>query len=433
MSHADSDAIAHRHLEALIKRQMDSLMTYADHRLATRFDPSKKTHEIYLGNYDDHEIMIGNYADPRNITIPSSRIHGDRDASDLITLKESVANFEVGRYLKPIDVALPASGELRINFLDRNVYRVLLRDGDIFRLVNPEIRPKAGTMIIFAKQGTTPAPIIMGDAYSLNSGHWSEFPGTTNILFLTFGTEDGIIDVDIYNRKNTGIPIHTETFNLSITGAVFNYNVLNKAQELGWDGVSYANIILDIGPDAVVGSQTAGSFSLNIPQSLSANIVVTNRGYIVGAGGDGGCQDYTGRNGLAGGPAFYVGSRITLANEGVIGGGGGGGGGWAPWGDGNDPAGGGGAGAIPGKGWPNHDPREANTGSQPGTLTKGGAGGSFPESGWYGAKGGDLGKAGGTSSQSGDWVGSGGAAGAAIVGVANITWASRGTILGSES
>lgn len=173
--------------------------------------------------------------------------------------------------------------------------------------------------------------------------------------------------------------------------------------------------------------QTKDSVAAIVSGTLptGSSVTITNNGYIVGCGGQGGSADTpnaTGR-GLrwAGGDAINTTIPITIYNNGTIAGGGGGGAGGDGNGD-NSIGGGGGAGytgGIGGFGWGSGPDRYGATG----TLTTGGVGthGS--------SNGGNLGMPGTYGGQ--DGTGLVGSAGAYVVGNSNVTWATAGTRLGA--
>lgn len=164
-------------------------------------------------------------------------------------------------------------------------------------------------------------------------------------------------------------------FNKIISTNTQNYNIRTDAMAAGWNGVSPLVATITVNSGVIVGSSSTAVAAFDtgvIP--TGSEILLTNNGTIVGAGGAGG-QAYAfrltpGQNGAAGGNAVNVRFAVSITNNGTIagGGGGGGGGGHGNWSDGltyAGGAGGGGAGNIVGAG------STGITNSSSGTLTNG--------------------------------------------------------------
>jgi alpha-tubulin suppressor-like RCC1 family protein len=169
-------------------------------------------------------------------------------------------------------------------------------------------------------------------------------------------------------------------------------NLKTEAIKLGWDGHSDFETFIIIN-DGIIGSNTAGDYALDTSDGWPApvfndtvtknQILIINRGYIVGRGGrgsnwNGTSSTYTSERQspeIDGGPALIARTRILIDNSnGTIAKGGGGGWSvWQGWSNGARyvyDAGGGGAGSPPGAaGIKGISPNPA---PQPGTLTKGG-------------------------------------------------------------
>lgn len=225
---------------------------------------------------------------------------------------------------------------------------------------------------------------------------------------------------------------------LQVTQNVRNFNLATFLISNGIDLQKRQKILVDILPNIRIGSASTSLYAFTYTPTLSNLILYIRIGtgvYIVGAGGTGGNgsgnSSTPGSPGSAGGPAIITSQPIFVINNGIIGGGGGGGGGGADRHSSNSlgAGGGGGAGDIPGtggvggRGW-------GNLYGNPGTLTSGGAG---VQGDTFSGAGGSLGQPGlpgGDGDRSG---GAGGAAGAAIVGISNITWVTKGTVLGPTS
>lgn len=163
-----------------------------------------------------------------------------------------------------------------------------------------------------------------------------------------------------------------------------NQQELNLATYLtgqGWNGTSKVWVQIDSG--VYIWSDSTSTAGLTIPSSLNGLLTITNYGYIIGKGGNGGRNA---ESGLAGGPAISNSATgVIFFNEAdaYIAGGGGGGGGSGVG------AGGGGAG--------------------------GGNGGNLQvPNGGYGGSGGSVGNAGGNGAiqpYAGDGGGAGGGGG----------------------
>ena len=241
---------------------------------------------------------------------------------------------------------------------------------------------------------------------------------------------------------------------INIISDTANFNLRTALLANGWNGTSpvVAQVTISSGIKIYSNSTGTPAFDTGAALPTGSVIKITNNGYIVGKGGNGG----TGNTGfgLPGGKAMNIATAITLTNNGTIGGGGGGGGGGGEgiYTDGyaseTDSGGGGGAGAgytISSGGAGGYDSggsnNRAGAAGYSNTLTAGGAGGagaSHFASGGYGGTGGSLGQAGGTGGNGSGNVFSGtgragGAAGAAITGNSLITWLNTGSIYGSVS
>jgi hypothetical protein len=247
-------------------------------------------------------------------------------------------------------------------------------------------------------------------------------------------------------------------FNPTIAATTTNYNLYSAARAAGWDGVAPLNATVTINSGVYVGGSTTGSYAFSTGSGFPAqtSLKLVNNGVIVGKGGDGGSWGYGGGNG---GPAMLAQYPIKVTNNGTIAGGGGGGGGSNRATVSNVLAGGAGGGGGQGYGTSAGgaaDPAYSGvqypqgTAGYNGNISTPGLGGTGTQSGmfpnqyqapWYaisgnGGNGGLLGQA-GAASTAGQWVpnvGSlpGGAAGYAVVGAANVTWSTAGTVLGPQ-
>lgn len=309
----------------------------------------------------------------------------------------------------------------------------------------------------------------------------TEFGGTNPISMSEYYRGGSFV-----TDNNTDVPTSGEISFSDFYGGVreFSHTISSNQEEIdlstyltaqGWNGTDVVNVTIASG--VYIWSDDTSVGGLTIPSSMNGLVTITNNGYIIGRGGDGGGND--------GGPALVnnaTGVTLTNASGAFIAGGGGGGagrgGGGAGGGDGatgfresvgtllggvggdvgqagtaaqvaysggNGGAGqGGGAGGGGGGGSTFFDPSFGGGGGGgrilPGT---GGAGGTGDPSGpVFGGDGGGSNNAGsgGTSgggSGGGGWGaaggGGGGAGGAAISGTAIATYTNNGTVYGSTA
>lgn len=222
------------------------------------------------------------------------------------------------------------------------------------------------------------------------------------------------------------------TFTDTISADTTDYNLSTKATNAGWDGVAPLFATVTINAGKVVGSSTTGAAFIVPSLPASSTVNITNNGFIVGRGGQGGLSTNggIGVDGATGGLALSVSYATTIDNlSGTVGGGGGGGGSGASE-DAGSTGGGGGGGAGRNTGAGGLGPGLHGT---DGTYNTAGTGaGHTGVDGGDGGNGGGLGAAGavgaGSSSNNG---GNGGAAGACTSGNVNITWTNNGTRLGT--
>ena len=218
-------------------------------------------------------------------------------------------------------------------------------------------------------------------------------------------------------------------FAQTISADTLNYNLRAAAVAAGWNQTDPLNATVTINPGVYVGSSTTAGygFDTGAPFPAGTTLALVNNGFIVGAGGNGGdCAQAI--DGSPGGPALRAQAAITITNNGTIGGGGGGGGGSRTFVSGRGYfyyGGGGGRGYLGGAGGGGSSQAASGDAGSKTAAGRGGGGGS--------GAGGDLGGA-GSAGQYGPGIvpgDAGGAAGAAVVGNANITWTVTGTRLGS--
>lgn len=283
--------------------------------------------------------------------------------------------------------------------------------------------------------------------------------GTTSInmnqasVRTLFGVPSGAISMSNgYGKSNT--------FSFSIASNQTNANLRTLAVNAGWNQAS--NVSATINGGVYISSNGTGTPALTVNGSFPAGVTLTNNGFIVGAGGNGGTGYYYGTAGAGGGTALSVSTAISITNNGTVAGGGGGGGGGMSAGSSPDKGGsfsywtGGGGGG-------GRSSAAVNTGGgaggaiAPGSVANafyGSAGGTGTVSGpGGGGRGGDSGVEAGRGGSGGGW-GSAGASGTATIasagtlpylrvgpsggggggnatsGNANITWLVTGTRLG---
>ena len=109
---------------------------------------------------------------------------------------------------------------------------------------------------------------------------------------------------------------------ITLTGDHKEINLRSEAINLGWDGVSALEFVIDTG--ATCWSDDTNIAALTTGTNFPAGLTITNKGKIMGRGGNGG--NLSNMNGGAGGPALELEVPVTIDNsQGYIGGGGGGG------------------------------------------------------------------------------------------------------------
>ncbi len=191
----------------------------------------------------------------------------------------------------------------------------------------------------------------------------------------------------------------------------------------GWDGAKVVQANLVVNSGIVVSSNTTAQAAITIPALPTGSVVnILNNGFIIGMGGRGGSSAQGTTTGEAGGDAITTNAICRITNNGTIGGGGGGGG--ARLYLANYGGGGGRSGRTNSLGG------TANGGNgAAGTFTAAGTGASGGSTG--GGAGGNWGTAGATAYGSAGINSAGGAGGRAVVGNANVTWLTTGTVMGA--
>jgi hypothetical protein len=131
---------------------------------------------------------------------------------------------------------------------------------------------------------------------------------------------------EFYSKRSTSaIP---PKFTKTITTNQQELDLRTWAINNGWDGSSAAEITVDAG--VYIWSDSTNNPALTIYGGWPGGVTLTNNGYIMGKGGNGGLstRGTTGGtgSGYSGGSAISLGVNVTIVNNSYIGGGGGGGG-----------------------------------------------------------------------------------------------------------
>lgn len=280
----------------------------------------------------------------------------------------------------------------------------------------------------------------------LNLSGTAQISLNDSVVRNLFGVGSGAISMsDGYGKANQ--------FAFSIAGHQTNADLRTLAINAGWNSVS--KVIATINSGIYISSNGTGTPALTVGGSFPNGVELTNNGYIVGRGGNGGSAVYAnnGGGGAGGGLALSVSTPISIRNNQTIGGGGGGGGaGGAGRGPASDAWGGGGGGgggrsslAANSSGGSGIGGYGGSAAGGSGTYTGaggGGSGGVYYTSygdgrGGAGGTGGNWGANGNNGSNGSGYVsragGGGGGAGGAITGNGNISWLATGTRLGGIS
>jgi len=286
-------------------------------------------------------------------------------------------------------------------------------------------------------------PVQSSGQVSLNDLH-VEAGGTT-------GTECSFNDSDIRGliSKDAASQMRMDewygassTFSFTISSNTQQGNLNSLATAAGWDGSAALECTISSGVYLWSDSTSTAGLTVNV-----AGAKVTNNGYIMGKGGQGGGEHGGNATGYSGGPALRISASSTtiVNNSGAfIAGGGGGGGSYYHenrHGDTFWTGGGGGAGGgYGGDGYYNHPNR--NGGSIGNNSAAGSSAGGRSGGGRYNGHGGGRVLPGdatynGSATSGGYWGSSGlnsqfsgGSAGAAITGTSR-TLTNNGTIYGS--
>jgi len=268
-----------------------------------------------------------------------------------------------------------------------------------------------------------------------------EFGGSHPISLSEYYGSDtvptsGAISISNFYGTSSVTPV-----TVTITSNTNNYTLQPSAIPGYVSGSTAVTLVINSG--VVIGSTSTGSTALTISGFASGDTVsVTNNGYIVGKGGNGGSgkdESYAMYGNIlpqAGGLALSTNFAVSMTNNGTVGGGGGGGSGSAfhtyylkgtKYHAGNGGGGGAGRNAGSGGAYGEYSAGLQNyTGSVGvgGGLTSGGSGGSCSH-GNTGGTGGALGASGGSG-----YIG-GGSGGACTSGNSYITWVTTGTRAGA--
>lgn len=242
----------------------------------------------------------------------------------------------------------------------------------------------------------------------------------------------------------SGLPVATnaQTFSIEITGSDYDFDLAERVAQLGWDRESPVHARVTIAVGALLGARSTSRPAFRATGlPVGSQAVLTNLGYLLGAGGAGGGGSVAPQNG---GVAMEVDIPTLLINRpglvpsyGTIGGGGGGGQQGAP----NvmlvpGGGGGGGAGRMPGRG----GAATSSAGYTSGPGTDGGSllggdggfgGASNANPGYRGGNGGNIGQPGQASAS--PILFPPGSPGLAILGTAHVTKLVTGTIVGGEA
>jgi hypothetical protein len=256
-----------------------------------------------------------------------------------------------------------------------------------------------------------------------------------------FGVASGAIGMNNGHGKSRGF-----VRNIVISTHVTNYNLRNVLIGEGWDTIVPAIVTVTINSGIYVYSNNTGIPAFETgTYPAGSTINLTNNGFIIGMGGNGGTSQTSGANG---GSALNASHPINITNNNTIGGGGGGAGGGANYTNMYASyVGGGGGGGRSGLANSGGGAGQANLGAGA-TYAGSGAGGDGTylgagAGGWGGSSNGVYyGGAGGTG---GSWgasgsagngpaaggtnagvSGAGGAGGYCSTGSGNITWLATG-------
>lgn len=171
----------------------------------------------------------------------------------------------------------------------------------------------------------------------------------------------------------------TNQVTYTITSSQQQLNLATYLTGQGWDGATPVYVIVNSG--VYLWSDNTSVAGLTIPSSLSNLLILENKGYIIGRGGNGGSAGAGG----AGGPALSnsaTGVELINQSGAYIAGGGGGGAGYRGGGGGGAGGGRGGNGAL--------EPSNASGGAG-GGIGASGASGSYYEASIYRGGGGGAG------------------------------------------
>lgn len=131
----------------------------------------------------------------------------------------------------------------------------------------------------------------------------------------------GRIDLsDFYGAQNY-VPPSTYTYTLT-SNTQGPWDMRAAAIADGWDGILQLFVVIN--PNVYVWSDSTSSAAMFISGNFPNGVTITNNGFIMGKGGNGGSIGAT-AGPTDGGPAILCSSTCSINNVGYIGGGGGGG------------------------------------------------------------------------------------------------------------
>lgn len=232
-----------------------------------------------------------------------------------------------------------------------------------------------------AKIGTYPSCAGGGGGWGAKGGDMP--PGYNNSTVTIIGAAGGkavetngnrITWVNADTSRVWGIVNGSASVSYTISSNQKEFNLYDYLSNNKWDRTSAVNITINA--DVYIWSDNTSVPALTTGGPYPNGLSITNNGYIIGKGGEGGCRttttDTINARGKPGGPALSISSNISLINNGYIAGGGGGGSG-----GGVGSGGGGGAGGGKGGGTflnnitnpsASYDPTKGGAGGAPGAV-----------------------------------------------------------------
>lgn len=133
--------------------------------------------------------------------------------------------------------------------------------------------------------------------------------------------------------RNIATAVANFNFAPTIATNVQNYNLNSDAIANGWDGVTAITANVLVNSNVYVWSDSTATAAFVVGTLPAGSVVnITNNGFIMGRGGDGGNVTAANQStiaGQSGGPAININYNITITNNSYIAGGGGGADGWS--------------------------------------------------------------------------------------------------------